>query len=366
MLDDDIRMTATHDVTISIQGQLGTITLNRPKALNALTTDMAASIHKALDWWAQEPSVKGVVIEGAEDRAFCAGGDVRALYEDGKDQYMRADADLAAAKRFFGTEYAMNRRIHTFPKPYIALVDGVSMGGGFGLSQHGSHRVVTERTIFAMPETGIGLFPDVGATYVLPRLPSEMGTYLGLTGSRIGAADMIWLGLGTHYVPAARVDDLKQALFQADFLDDAFAVADSIIDRFRQQPESPTLVNHEPLIQDCFGRDSVARIIAALDTHENDGFAKETAATLAKMSPSSLKVSLMALRSAPADFDACMQREFAIAMSCMRHHDFYEGIRAVLVDKDRNPHWEPATLDAVPDALIEKYVEPKDPPLAFN
>src|SRR5919106_4106515 len=223
-------MSAGDDIRLERQGGLVVVTLNRPRALNALTMPMCRALDAGLTIWQADPSVHAVLIKGAGERAFCAGGDIRWLYG------VLTSEGVAAAVRFYALEYPMNARLHHFGKPYIALLDGIAMGGGVGVSVHGSHRVVTERTLFAMPETGIGLFPDVGATYMLPRLPGAAGLYLGLTGARLGATDCMHAGIGSAHVPAARLEDLEAALAATPLLGDPFAAVDAVLRTFQSEP----------------------------------------------------------------------------------------------------------------------------------
>src|SRR5918995_5024631 len=223
-------MSAGDDIRLERRGGLVVVTLNRPRALNALTMPMCQTLDAGLTSWQADPSVHAVLIKGAGERAFCAGGDVRWLYG------VLTSEGVAAAVRFYALEYPMNARLHHFAKPYIALLDGITMGGGVGVSVHGSHRVVTERTVFAMPETGIGLFPDVGATYVLPRLRGALGIYLGLTGAGLNAADCVWAEIGSCYVPSEGLDALEDALVRADLTADAHATVDRLLARFQTDP----------------------------------------------------------------------------------------------------------------------------------
>ncbi|WP_240002421.1 enoyl-CoA hydratase/isomerase family protein [Oleisolibacter albus] len=346
----------TEDVLCAVHGPIGLITLNRPKALNALTLDMIRVIDPALRAWAGDPGIRAVVIRGAGDRAFCAGGDVRAVWDAGKArQAGQGDGRLTAD--FFREEYRLNRRIKTFPKPYIALLDGITMGGGVGLSVHGSHRVTTEKTLLAMPETGIGLFPDVGGTYFLPRLPGYCGTYLALTGARLQAADLHYLGIGTGHVPSAEIDALVQDFTRADWdaAPDPYKFADDITARYEVGAGEPVLPAWRETIDRCFAADSIEAILAAL-VREGSEWADQAAKTILSMSPTSLKVTLAQMRrGVELTFDDAMRLEFRMTQAVMAGHDFYEGIRAVLVDKDRSPRWNPAGLDAVDDGMIGRH-----------
>jgi enoyl-CoA hydratase len=341
-------------VQTAIEGAVGVITLNRPKALNALDHAMCLAIDAALKVWANDDRVAAVLIRGAGDRAFCAGGDVRAVREDGL-AWKRGTSDGALTRDFFRDEYRMNRRIAAFPKPYIALIDGITMGGGVGLSVHGRYRVATERTLIAMPETAIGLFPDVGASFILPRLPGEIGTYLALTGGRIKAADALSLGIATHLTASAGIPDLIFALIASVTPGNTASIIEDVLARYTNVAGETELTSQRPTVDRCFGFDQVERILAALD---DDGgpFAQETAATLRTMSPTSLKLTLKEMRlGRTLDLESCLRMEYRLTQSVAAGRDFYEGVRAVLVDKDHAAKWYPASLDAVDDSLVDSH-----------
>jgi enoyl-CoA hydratase len=328
------------------------VTLNRPRALNALSLGMCRALDDGLRRWGADPEVHAVLIKGAGERAFCAGGDIRWLYHvlktRGEDE----------ALGFYALEYPMNARLHHFPKPYVALLDGIAMGGGVGVSVHGSHRVVTERTAFAMPETGIGLFPDVGATYVLPRLPGALGMYLGLTGARLGAADCLFAGIGSCYVPAGRLDQLEGALAEADLAGDARGAVEGVLDRFRDDPGPPPLAEHMARIDLCYGRDELAAVLRALEA-EPTGWGRAQLETLATKSPTSLAVTFRQLRQGAAlDFDEAMRLEYRLVHRFVAGHDFREGVRALIIDKDNRPQWRPDRLEDVTAADVEAYFRP--------
>ncbi|MGK2739578.1 enoyl-CoA hydratase/isomerase family protein [Tepidicaulis sp. LMO-SS28] len=328
------------EVLFERQGVAGIITLNRPKALNSLTLNMVRLIHPQLEAWAGDEAVKLVIIRGAGEKAFCAGGDIRALHDWGK-------AGDKTQIDFYREEYRLNRLIKTFPKPYVALMDGINMGGGVGLSVHGSHRVATERTLFAMPETGIGLFPDVGGTFFLPRCPGEVGMYLALTGTRIKAADCLYAGIADAYVPSEKLDVLT-ALAGGE--DPASAIA-----AHREEAGEPSLAEHRAAIDTHFSKSGVTAILTSLD-EDRSGWAAETAKAIRAKSPLSTKVAYAQVREgAGLDFDACMKLEFRLTNRFMAGHDFYEGVRAVVIDKDQAPKWEPATLKAVTDDMVRAY-----------
>jgi len=321
-------------------GRLGKVTLNRPQALNALTHGMCVALHAQLKAWAADDGVKAVLIRGAGDRAFCAGGDIRKVAEEGK-------AGGQYPYDFFRDEYRLNAYIKAYPKPYIALVDGIDMGGGVGLSVHGSHRVIGEKLMFAMPETGIGLFPDVGGTYFLARCPGMTGRYLALTGARIKAADALYLGIGDTLVPTARLNELETAL--------AADPAESTIARFAADPGTPPLAAHRAVIDRCFAGDSVEAILKACET-DSSAFAQEAAVAMLGKSPTSMKITLRALiEGARLDFRDCMRMEYRMARGCVAGYDFYEGVRAVVIDKDQKPKWNPATLEAVSHVQVDGY-----------
>lgn len=342
----------SHDVVLETRGPIGLVTLERPRALNALDLGMIRAIHPQLDAWAREPSVKAVVIRGAGGKAFCAGGDVRAVAASLDAPVPEGQSPLA--REYFQGEYALNHRIHHFEKPFIALVDGISMGGGLGLSMHGSHRVVTERLMFSMPETAIGFFPDVGGGWFLPRFPGAMGTYLGLTGTRANAADAMWLGYGTHHVEHSRLEALLEALVSADWsTGKAHDVTTRLLASFATDAGPAPLRAHQAGVDRCFAADRVEDILSALAA-EGSEWAEATRATLARMSPTSLKVTLRQLRVCrPLPYDEVVRIEYRLSQTLTVLPDFREGIRAVLVDKDQRPRWNPATLAEVRDADVE-------------
>lgn len=331
-------------------GDLGIITLNRPSALNSLSHTMIQLIYAQLKKWAVASQIKAVVIKAVEGRAFCAGGDIRLAYERMKKR------DLAAVE-FFREEYSLNKFIFHFPKPYIALLDGITMGGGVGISIHGSHRVATDKLIFAMPETGIGFFPDVGGTYFLPRLPHQLGYYLGLTGARINADDCVQLGIAQHKIAPESIVDLIHAIAAQPFGEDPHATVSHAIEHFSVPVGSSVLTAHKDNLERCFGYKTVEETMIALQSTQND-FSREIAATLDKKSPTSLKVTLAALhRGRDMDFDACMQQEFCLTCHFVQGHDFPEGVEAVIIRKDNAPKWNPAELNQVTDTMVASYFQ---------
>lgn len=347
----------SNDVKLETRGPLGLVTLDRPKALNALSLDMIRAIHPQLKAWANAPEVKAVVIRGAGGKAFCAGGDVRAVALSLGQPVPEGEPSLASA--YFREEYALNHRIHHYPKPFIALVDGISMGGGLGLSIHGSHRVVTERLTFAMPETAIGLFPDVGGGWFLPRFPGQAGTYLALTGARANAADAMWLGYGTHHVEHTRLDAVLEALAATDWsAADPREVATRVLASFSSPPGPAPLSAHRDVIDRCFSADRMEDLLANLGS-EGTEWAEATRATLGRMSPMSLKVTLRQLRRCRSlPYDQVAALEYRLSQSLTALPDFREGIRAVLIDKDQRPRWKPATLAEVREQEVEACFAP--------
>ncbi|MSP82112.1 MAG: enoyl-CoA hydratase/isomerase family protein [Alphaproteobacteria bacterium] len=338
-------MSALDEVQFAVRGRVGWITLNRPAALNALTHGMAKAMTARLADWMRDPAIVAVVVEGAGGRAFCAGGDIRVLYDA-----MRRGGRLT--HDYYRDEYRLNRRIAVYPKPYIALVDGVVMGGGVGVSVHGRYRVVGDRALFAMPETGIGLFPDVGATYVLPRMPGEIGTYLGLTGTRLGAADCLYAGFATHAVPSTDWPALTAALTDGDI--------GPVLDAHARDPGPPPLAAYRAAIDRCFAGESIAAILDALAT-EGGTWAEATRSALLAKAPTSLKVTLRQLRlGRRLDLDAGIRTEFRLSQRFVAGWDFPEGVRAVIIDRDNRPRWRPESLAAVSDAMVDGYFAPLD------
>ncbi len=329
---------AYEDVLFRVERGLGWITLNRPKAINALDHAMVRHIDAQLIEWAADDRVAGVVITGAGDRGLCAGGDVVAFYND-------ALAGTRTSIEFWRDEYALNARIADYPKPYLAVMDGIVMGGGVGISAHGGIRVVTDRTVIAMPEVGIGFAPDVGGTWLLSRAPGELGTHLALTAGRMGAGDAIACGFADHYLPVHR---LPAFLDQLD--------AESIRARPAGAAPSAPLQEQRTWIDACYSSDSVVEILARLRAHA-DPAAHEAADQLAAKSPVAVTVTLRALRRArdlPTLRDV-LDQDLRTSTAALSSHDLVEGIRAQVIDKDRNPRWSPATLAEVSTELVDRY-----------
>ncbi len=332
-------------VIVERRGSAGAVLLNRAAALNALTLSMVREIAAALDVFERDPKVERVVVRGAGERAFSAGGDVRWLYERGQA------GDHSAQSTFFREEYALNARIKRYRKPYVALIDGLVMGGGVGVSLHGSHRVATERASFAMPEVGIGFFPDVGATWALPRVPHRIGVAMAATGLRAHGADMAALGLATAYVESRRLDGLAEALERP-------GDTGAIIGEFAGAAPAAPLMAQAATIEHSFAQVDVASIETALAADGSD-FARSLLASIASKSPTSLAIALRQMQiGADLSFEDAMRVEFRIVTRVCRGHDFYEGVRAAIVDKDNRPQWRPAAGQRPAAADIDAYFAP--------
>ena len=342
---------SSDDLLFERRGAAGLITLNRPHALNAVSLAMVRELTRQLAEWETDPAVTRVIVASRDPRAFSAGGDVRALYDLGRAGL------FYEALGYFREEYALNTRIKSYRKPYVALIDGIVMGGGVGISVHGSHRVAGDKFAFAMPEVGIGFFPDVGATWFLPRLPGRLGTYCALTGERLDGADAVVAGIATHRVPSARFPNLIESLCDADPVEESLAAC-------AQSPARGAAAARRNAITAWFEADQVEEILGALDAEgamqgPNAAFAAETATLMRTKSPTSLKLALAQMRrGATLDFAECMRTEFRIVSRVVRGHDFYEGVRAVIIDKDQAPHWQPASLAAVDPAEVERHFAP--------
>lgn len=346
-------MTETSDILFATQGALARVTLNRPKALNALTLGMIRALDTQLKLWAADPTVAAVLITGAGDRAFCAGGDIIDLYNAGPS------ASHPLFVEFFGEEFTLNRDIYRFAKPYIAIIDGITMGGGCGVSINGDYRVATENTVFAMPETGIGYFPDVGASHFLSRCPHQTGQYLGLTGTRAGAADALYAGLATHYIASDQIEAFAEALSQSLGQDEEPGeVIDRTLDAFAADSGPATIADIAESIARCFGAGTVEEIVTALGA-ESGAWAEKAAARLGRMSPTSLKVAHRAISEGETlDIEDCLRMELRIALRFMARPDFFEGVRALLVDKDNAPQWRPARLTEVEPSEVAAFFAP--------
>ena len=333
------------EVILETKGAAGIIGLNRPQAINSLTLPMVRALFQALQRFEDDPAISCVVLRGEGERGLCAGGDVRIIHDLGK-------AGDPQVLDFWREEFPLNYRIARFGKPYVALMDGIVMGGGVGISAHGSHRIVTERTRLAMPETGIGYFPDVGGSWLLPRAPGECGTWLGLTGNAVTAADAIYAGFADYCVPSGHLDELVQALSKATDIEGV----DAAIASYATDEGEGLLAANRDIIDATFRFDTVEEIFAALSARD-DAFSRETLEILRKRSPTSLKLTLKLLRLGreSASLIECLEREFAAGTEILRQHDFYEGVRAALVDKDRNPRWRPARLEEVSEEDLAPY-----------
>jgi enoyl-CoA hydratase len=342
---------AEPDLIVRREGAAGVLRLNRPKALNALTLEMTREIVVALDAFEADPAVGLILLEGAGERGLCAGGDIRGLYESA-----RAHGDLG--KVFWREEYLLNARIASFPKPYVAYMDGFVMGGGIGLAGHASHRIVTEKTKVAMPEVSLGFFPDVGGTWLLSRVPGEIGTYLGLTGQTANGADAVRARLGDVLISTADWPALRATLTELPSGVGADATM-AAIERFATPAEQGPVARQQGLIDSAFGHESVEEIVAAL---ERDGseFAQATLTALREKSPRGLKVTLKLLRLARTSksLEECLVREYRAALEVFASADFVEGIRAAIIDKDRNPKWSPARIEDVTPEIVARYLAP--------
>ena len=334
------------EVLTRVESGVGRITLNRPQALHALNRTMCEIMTEALLAWRDDDAVQSVLIDHAGERGFCAGGDIRMIAESGA-------GDASEAKAFFETEYRLNHLLFDYPKPVTAIVDGIVMGGGVGISEPAEVRIATERTTYAMPETGIGLFPDVGGGWFLSRLPGESGTWLALTGARLKAADTVFLGIHSHYLPS----DALEA-FRAILSVDPAHPAD-VADGLEDDAGEPPVEAHIEAIDRLFAFDTVEQIFAALEA-DGSGWALAQLATLKTKSPQSLKVTLRQLRTGRSlpSFSEALAMEYALGGRVVRTHDFQEGVRSVIVDKDNAPNWSPARLEDVSEAALDALFAP--------
>lgn len=336
-------MMSADDILFSVEGHMGLIVLNRPKALNALSHDMVRRLSEQLTFWAMDEAIAHVVIKSATERAFSAGGDIRDLYEAGRSGHL----PLA----FFADEYRLNVMINGFPKPYVALIDGIVMGGGVGVSVNGSHRVGGDKVAFAMPEVGIGFFPDVGGSYFLPRLKGATGTYLALTGGRLQQGDALWAGVLTHAVPSDAFPALEQDL--ADGRD-----TDAILARHARDISPGSIAGLSDGLDQWFDQNSLSETFAALEAgaQSGDDRCEAILQTMAGKSPTSLGIAFRQMKDGrQMTFQEVMRMEYRIVSRVLAGHDFYEGVRAAIIDKDQTPRWSPARIDLVAKETIDAY-----------
>ena len=337
-------MAGKEELLSEVEGNIGWVTLNRPKALNALSLNMIRKLAHLLKEWEKSASVKAILVQGAGEKAFCAGGDVRAVYEAKKQ------GDLKTCEALFREEYTLNAHTHQYTKPYVALINGIAMGGGLGVAANGSHRIVTERALLAMPETGIGFFPDVGATTFLNRAPGSVGLYLGLTGFHLKAEDALWTGLATHFMPSSSLEAFTRALREGMELEPALTLYSCPLEG------KGFLEHHYEEIETHFNKPSLRNILESL-ANDPSPFSQNTYNTLMTKSPTSLEVVFRQLKKEgpPLSFIERMKLEFRLSQHFMEGHDFMEGVRAVLVDKDHLPRWRPSTLQDLNPLDIDHY-----------
>lgn len=333
----------TSEILLAERGALGRITLNRPKAINSLTLGMVREITTALEEWRGDDRIKAVLIEGAGERGLCAGGDVRALYDAAKA------GDESVPKDFWSEEYRLNASLPHYPKPIVSFMDGICMGGGVGIAAHDSHRVVTERSKVGMPEVGIGFIPDVGGTYLLSRTPGELGTHVALTAAPITGADAIECGLADYFVPSDRLEALAERLSGGD--------VEAALREFAERPPASPLAAERAWIDAAYSADTVEEILQRLRERPEEA-ANEAADTLETKSPLSLKVTLRSLRSRPATLEEALDQEYRVSLASVRIGDFVEGVRATLVDKDRDPKWSSKRLEDVDPGVVEEFFAP--------
>lgn len=336
------------DILFTVENHLAKITLNRPKALNALTDDMFLQMRAHLEKWENDQSIKAVLIRSNSEKAFCAGGDIKAVYEN-------KNVSPEKSVQYFELEYAINKMIYHFKKPYIALTHGITMGGGVGVSIHGSHCVAADNLRWAMPETAIGFFPDVGVSYYLSRLPNHVGLYLALTGKNVDVYDAFKLNLIKYCVKYSDFDALEKKLIEFNFHSSDFDSVSNIIHLFHFQPEEKNGLDIKKIAH-YFSFDSVEKIMDALEKEPSD-WAIETAAQLLQCSPTSLKVTFEQLKKAACQTgDKIITVDLHIAKNMLKQSDFYEGVRALVVDKDKNPKWNPVDLTHVTEAEVNRYL----------
>lgn len=333
----------TSEILLEERGALGRITLNRPKAINSLTLDMVREIVAALDKWRGDDRIKTVLIDGAGERGLCAGGDVRAIHDAAKA------GDDSAAVAFWSEEYRLNATLPHYPKPIVSFMDGICMGGGVGIGAHDSHRVVTERSKVGMPEVGIGFVPDVGGTYLLSHAPGELGTHAALTAAPISGADAVECGLADHFVRSEDLQALIDRLSAGD--------VDEVLREFSEQPPVASLAEQREWIDAAYSADTVEEILERLRARPEQA-AHDAAEVIEAKSPLALKVTLRSLRSRPASLEEALDQEYRVSMACVRIGDFVEGVRATLVDKDRDPKWSAERLEDVDTALVDRFFAP--------
>lgn len=346
-------MTAdSEDILTRVDGHVGRVTLNRPKAINSLTHHMATVLDQVITEWAGDPVITAVILDGAGERGLCAGGDVVAVYESAK-------AGGEDVRRFWWDEYRLNAKIGRYPKPYVAIMDGIVMGGGVGISAHGNVRVVTDRSKIGMPEVGIGLIPDVGGTYILSRAPGLLGLHAALSGAPFTGADAIALGFADHYVPHEKLEAFTAAVVGEG--------VEAAIEAFAIEPPPSQLLAQQHWVDECYAAPTLTEILAALRGHA-DPAAHEAAELIAGRSPIAASVALEAIRRAahlPTLEDVLVQ-EYRVSCAASRSHDLVEGIRAQIIDKDRNPTWSPSSLAEVTEEDVQGYFAPADPDLTFE
>ncbi|MEE9452597.1 MAG: enoyl-CoA hydratase/isomerase family protein [Gammaproteobacteria bacterium] len=340
-------------------GNLGLIVLDRPRALNALDEAMIKNLAEQLNTWQQDPHIKAVVIQSSHEKAFCAGGDVRAIYANKQ----RPHRELA---QFFWHEYRLNRCIHHYSKPYIALLDGITMGGGVGISLHGSHPIASENINFAMPETTIGFYPDIGSSYLLSRCPYQFGLYLALTGNHLKLSDLFATGLIKYFIPKAKQQDFIETLAATDLGQQAKEASTILVKKFSETiPTTSSLNQYRSQINKYFHCSSIDALLEQLQT-STDPWCQQIFNTLKEKSPTSLKITLRQLQlAAQLDIDDCLKMDYRLTNRFLTNHDFYEGVRAALIDKDQTPQWQPATLTEVSEENIDEYFAPLTQELIF-
>lgn len=334
-----------NDLIVRKVGKAGHVTLNRPKALNALTHQMCLDLEVAMIDWAADDTVGLLLIDAMGEKAFCAGGDIVGIYNAGKK------GQIENALKFWRDEYRLNYAISTYAKPYVAIMDGIVMGGGVGVSAHGSHRVVTERTMFAMPECAIGLIPDVGGTYLLGKMPGACGEYAGLTGARLTGADCIYAGLADYFVPSEKLGDLKTALLDTGDV--------AVLQEFAIAPDGSALEENRASLDAVFALGTIGEILQSVQDDPSD-FAKTALRGLSRGAPLLLKTTLAAIRAARDDGSllGALRNEYRIVSTALQDGELVEGIRAAVIDKDRSPKWKYPTLESVPQDMIERLYRP--------